>query len=171
MNIQPIVFLRAKRIYLRPLEPEDIPLLVRWINDPDIRKFVASYLPQTTQDEEVWLENLGKRKANDLTFGIALKDTLELIGVMGLHQINHKDGTAQTGAMLGRKDLWGQGYGSEAKMALLGYAFNTLNLRKICSSAYAFNKRSLGSIKNADTILKACAKCSVMSMGNMSTKY
>jgi RimJ/RimL family protein N-acetyltransferase len=28
-------------------------------------------------------------------------------------------------------------------MALLNYAFNTLNLRKVCSSVLAFNKRSL----------------------------
>jgi len=28
-------------------------------------------------------------------------------------------------------------------MALLDYIFNTLNLRKVCSSVYAYNKRSL----------------------------
>jgi len=49
---------------------------------------------------------------------------------------------ATTGAVIGEKDCWNKGYGTDAKMALLEYAFNTLNLRKIMSSVIAFNGRS-----------------------------
>ncbi len=61
---------------------------------------------------------------------------------MGIHRINWKDRTATTGAVIGEKAYWGKGYGSEAKKLLLDYAFNELNLRKICSGALAFNGRS-----------------------------
>jgi RimJ/RimL family protein N-acetyltransferase len=44
--------------------------------------------------------------------------------------------------MIGEKEYWGKGYGTEAKMLLLHYAFDTLNLRKICSSVISFNERS-----------------------------
>jgi RimJ/RimL family protein N-acetyltransferase len=44
--------------------------------------------------------------------------------------------------MIGEKEYWGKGYGTEAKMLLLDYAFNVLNLRKITSGVIAFNERS-----------------------------
>lgn len=62
---------------------------------------------------------------------------------MGLHQINWKDRIATTGALIGEKEYWSKGYGTDAKMILLDHAFNTLNLHKICSAVIAYNKRSL----------------------------
>lgn len=35
------------------------------------------------------------------------------------------------------------GYGTDAKMTLLDYAFNTLNLHKMCSTVIAYNEASL----------------------------
>lgn len=62
---------------------------------------------------------------------------------LSIFYINWQNRTAVTGAVIGEKNYWGKGYGTEAKMILLDYAFNTLNLRKITSSVKAFNKRSL----------------------------
>ncbi len=138
-----IVFLKGKRLYLRPVLEQDLDKLVVWINDPEIRQFLASYLPQSPQDEKQWLENMAKKKDTDLTFAIVLTENDEMIGVVGLHKIDHRSGTATTGTLIGRKDLWGKGYGSEAKMVLLDYAFGTLNLRKINTSVFATNPRSL----------------------------
>jgi RimJ/RimL family protein N-acetyltransferase len=64
------------------------------------------------------------------------------IGTMGIHGIDYRHGIATTGALIGEPEYWGKGYGSEAKMLLLEYAFNTLNLRKINSEVIAYNERS-----------------------------
>jgi RimJ/RimL family protein N-acetyltransferase len=40
------------------------------------------------------------------------------------------------------KEYWSRGYGTDAAMALLDYAFNRLNLRKVNSYFLAFNERS-----------------------------
>jgi RimJ/RimL family protein N-acetyltransferase len=66
----------------------------------------------------------------------------EFIGMMGLHEIDHRHGTATTGAWIGRP-YQARGYGVEAKMLFLEYAFNTLNLRKVCSNVFEFNSPSL----------------------------
>jgi RimJ/RimL family protein N-acetyltransferase len=62
---------------------------------------------------------------------------------MGIHRINWIHRYATTGAFIGEKEYWGKGYGTDAKMHLLEYAFHTLNLHKMCSSVYAFNERSV----------------------------
>ena len=132
----------GKRIALRALNKEDAHLLYKWINDPEVHQFLKVQYPISLAEEVKWIEGLPDKKATDVVFGIILLKTGQLIGVMGLHRISAKDGTATTGSFIGEKHYWNKGYGTEAKMLVLEYAFNTLNLYKICSSVYDFNPRS-----------------------------
>ena len=136
-----VVFLRGQKVILRPLDKErDLDPLQRWINDPEVNQFLLAHRPITPTGEAKWLDGLEER--DDVVLGIETLDG-SFIGTMGLHQFSWKDRIATTGALIGEKRYWGQGYGTDAKMTLLDYAFNTLNLRKICSSVLAFNERSL----------------------------
>jgi RimJ/RimL family protein N-acetyltransferase len=137
-----VVFLKGKNVDLRPVMKSDVPHLVRWFNDPEVRYFLEAYLPQMEQDEEKWVEGLSKDKKENIVLVILTKAS-KPIGVMGIHNIRWRDRVATTGASIGEKEYWGKGLGSEAKMLLLDYAFNTLNLRKICSNAIAYNERSI----------------------------
>ena len=139
---KPIIFLKGNKVILRPLRKEtDLEHTTRWINDPEVNVFLSFFMPMSHQEESEFFDNLPKRK-EDIVFAIDTHDG-EFIGLMGIHRINWKDRTATTGAVIGEKKYWGKGYGTDAKMILLDYAFNTLNLRKICSSVIAYNKRSL----------------------------
>ncbi len=137
-----IVFRMGKRIYIRPILVEDLPIITIWINDPEINQFLKTLWPMAPEDEKKWFDSLRERSGKDVVFGIVLEDTDELIGVMGVHKISFFNGVAETGSFIGRKDLWSKGYGTEAKMLVLDYAFTTLGLRKINSSVYDFNPRS-----------------------------
>jgi len=136
-----IVFLRGHKTVLRPLLESDIPLLQRWINDPDVRQFITRIFPAMEADEREWFEHAHKNPDKNVLLMIVVDS--KPIGTMGLHDINWKDRVATTGAAIGEKSYWNKGYGTDAKMALLNYAFNTLGLRKIMSRVFAFNKRSL----------------------------
>jgi RimJ/RimL family protein N-acetyltransferase len=138
-----IVFLKDETVVLRPLcTKTDIPHLARWINDPEIRQYLLITYPQMEENEGEWLKQVAKNDGTNIVLAI---ETIagKLIGTMGLHRINWKDRVATTGAIIGEADFRDKGYGTAAKMLLLDYAFNTLNLRKICSSVIAFNERSL----------------------------
>ena len=137
----PLVFLQSKRVILRPVLEEDTPALLRWINDPEVNQYLLTYLPQMEGDQREWIERVRKRKSNDITLVIVADN--KPIGTMGLHRIEWVNRVATTGALIGEKEYWGKGYGSEAKMLFLDYAFNRLNLRKIYSDVIAFNKRSV----------------------------
>lgn len=142
MSEERVVFLRSKNVVLRPLSMDDIPRLHRWINDPEVRHFLKADMPFTLGEEEEWVKGLAKRKPEHIILAIETAEG-QHIGNMGLHSINWRSRTATTGAMIGEKEFWGKGYGTEAKMLLLHYAFDTLNLRRITSQAYAFNGRSI----------------------------
>lgn len=137
-----VVFLRGKRLYLRPPTRDDIPHFLRWMNDAEVNQYLAVFLPVTEADEIEWFDRLQKQKNEHIVLVMVEAKTRKPIGSMGIHGISWKDQRATTGAVIGEKAYWGKGYGTEAKMLLLDYAFNSLNLRKIGSRVYGFNARS-----------------------------
>lgn len=132
------------RVYLRPPEKGDLPFFRQVMNNEHVARFLAGHRPMMEQEEEEWFHNLPKRKDSNQVCSIVLKEGHEIIGTIGLHQIDPISKTAETGACIGREELWGKGLGTEAKMLLLKHAFLTLNLRRILSRTYAFNGRSVG---------------------------
>lgn len=139
-------FLRGKRLFLRPVLKSDLPYLLKWMNDPETRCFLSSYLPHNDQDEEGWISNLSKRKNSDIHFVMETHEGT-VIGIMGIHRIDWRSRTAITGAIIGNPDYRGKEYGTEAKILVLKYCFDELNLRKICSEVLDFNGRSQAYLK------------------------
>lgn len=140
------VSMRGRRVYLRPPhKATDLEFFQRSINDREVSRFLKTRGPITVAAEERYFDRLGDN--GDHLFTICLSDGTP-IGTTGLHRINAVDRTAVTGTWIA-KPYWNRGYGTEAKLLLLRYAFDTLNLRKICSSAIAFNVRSVAHNRNA----------------------
>jgi RimJ/RimL family protein N-acetyltransferase len=136
-----IVFLRGKKTTLRPIEEKDIPLFLKWMNSPEMRYYLNRVLPITEKIEKAWLENLYHKKETEIALIIEVKGVP--IGVMSIHGISWKDRAGTTGAAIWEPKNWNKGFGTDAKMVLLDYAFNSLNLRKIESVVVSYNKRSL----------------------------
>ena len=103
-------FLRGRRVILRPFGRDDLPVLTRWINDPEVREYIGPFLPKTEIAEEEWLHKQTDN-ASEVILAIETVEEGRLIGSMGLHQINWKDRVAPTGAPLGEKGCWGKGDG------------------------------------------------------------
>lgn len=138
-----IVFRKGKKVILRPLRKStDLENNLRWINDPEVTKYLLVYLPVGEKEEGDWIDGAGKENPDAVHFAIETHDGLH-IGNIGFHKISWRDRTAVTGSLIGEKEYWGKGYGTDAKMLLLDYAFNALNLRKVNASVLAFNERSI----------------------------
>ncbi len=132
---------KGKKTLLCPLEAADAPVIYRGINNPDAYHFLLSTDPKGLGFEEEWIKSKQKPNKEDVTVGVC---TLEgvLIGTMGLHRIDHQSGVAATGAVIFDEQYRNQGYGTDAKMVLLDYAFNLLGLQLVESRVIAFNGRS-----------------------------
>lgn len=135
-------FRMGRRIYFRPIELEDAPLLARWINDPEVHQGLMLLHPKNLVREREWVEGLGK-KPEDVVFLIVLKEGDRPIGSCGLHQIHAANRKAVFGILIGEKDCWNQGYGGEALRLICEYGFNSLNLHRIELQVYAYNERAI----------------------------
>ena len=121
------------------MDPDDAPIYVEWINDPD----VAGYLDIIVRNiglkaEREWIE----ANAGEPVFGIVLAEGDRLIGNVGLMNLDAVNGTAEIGAFIGDAPLRGKGLGTEAMALLLGYAFDILNMGNILLRVYGYNGRA-----------------------------
>jgi len=134
--------LEGKVVRLRPLEPEDLEREYTWINDQDVTRFLSMRYPTSRAVEERWLR---ERPPNDFSNGVALAiETKEgvHIGNLGLHQLNAEDRKASLGIMIGDKEYWSNGYGTDAIITLVRFAFAELNLHRVWLHVFEFNDRA-----------------------------
>ena len=138
--------IKTKRLILRPWENSDIESGVKNLNDLEVSKWllVVPY-PYTVKDAKEWVKRNKKKWAKkdktDYTFGIELREEKSIIGGIGLHHFDKRQGTAEVGYWLGR-NYHRKGYGSEALEAVIGFAFNKLKLRRLEASVFSGNPSS-----------------------------
>ncbi|MFN8138174.1 MAG: GNAT family protein [Fimbriimonadales bacterium] len=113
----------------------------RWMNDPEVTQFLlAGDLPITRLQEEEYF----RTAATDTNIPFAIETLAgEHIGFSGLHRIDWRNGHAITGTVLGAKEHWGKGLGTDAAMTRTEYARKVLGLRILTSDVFASNERSL----------------------------
>ncbi len=134
--------IRGKKVTLRAIEREDLELIHRWSNDPDITSMLGGWhFPSSKQDQEKWYNSLSLHSLSQ-RFAV---DTEEygLIGIANVVEINWKDRNAVYGMLLGDKDLSGKGYGTDISMTVLRYVFEELGLKRLDGNYIAYNKASL----------------------------
>jgi RimJ/RimL family protein N-acetyltransferase len=136
----PIVNIRGERVALGPIRRDLLPLYQRWINDWEVTRTLGHPMrPMTWEAEEAWYS--GAATGSGVQFQIYEGDTLRPIGTTGLHDIDHQHGTAEFGILIGEKECWGKGYGTETARLMLDYGFNALGLHNIMLRVYSHNER------------------------------
>ncbi|MBC7525084.1 MAG: GNAT family N-acetyltransferase [Flavobacterium sp.] len=137
--------IKGKYVTLRAIENEDIPLLHRWANDPDIWYMLGGWhFPSNLGYMQKWVENLKNDPLNQ-RFAIDAPE-VGLIGTVSLVDIDWKNNNAFTGLQLGDIDIRGKGYGVDTFMAIQRYAFEELHLERLDGSVIEYNEAGYGFI-------------------------
>lgn len=142
MERERVVFRKGEKIYLRPVLKEDIDRLIVYINDEETTADLLVRLPMSREVEENWYNSAVSGSDSNITLAIIEISSDILVGVVGMDKINYINGTTSAGIWV-CKEVWRKGYASEAGRIVLKYAFETLNLRKITTSALARNQGSI----------------------------
>ncbi len=141
-------FLIGNRIYLRPLDESDVDRCLRWINDPEVLSTIGQRFPKSRIREEEWLATQYKSEKH-FSVAIVIKDGDRHIGNCGFNDIDYANRKAVFGILIGEKDEWDKGYGTEAARLLVDYGFNQLNLHRISLQVYSNNPRAIRAYEKA----------------------
>ena len=135
-------FLSGERILLRPVERADLPSIRKWANDPDIRHLTGEVTPMTEKSADEWFEKISNDPSR-VWFVIVVQESSKLIGETGLLRMFPAWRTTDLSIIIGEREAWGQGYGSEAIHLLLDYAFGYLNFHRVAIGVVGFNQHAL----------------------------
>ncbi|HID85316.1 MAG TPA: N-acetyltransferase [Anaerolineaceae bacterium] len=123
----------GQRLRLRATTRADLPLFVRWFNDPEVTQHLPRVWPLSPEAEETWFTEMLTRPEYERPLVIEVRqDTQWLpIGNCAFHRIDWRNRSAEVGIVIGEKNFWGQGYGREALGLLVEAGFERLNLHRI----------------------------------------
>jgi [ribosomal protein S5]-alanine N-acetyltransferase len=149
--------LETERLYLTSTSKKGIEYLIEkekskypiWFGDEEINKYNSHGLfPQTEKE----LNNFFDRCENDkslLSFLIIEKESKTHIGMCSLQRIDFINRSAEFAIIIGEKNKWGFGYGTEAIKKLIDHAFLKLGLNRIWSGTSVLN---IGMIKSFEKL-------------------
>jgi len=125
-------FLIGELIYLRAINEQDLSgNYFDWLNDYEVTKYTESgRVPNTKDSMEKYFREV-IQSSNNVAFAIVDKQTDRHIGNVKLGPINWVHRCSEFGILIGETQYWGKGFGSEATILLLRYAFQRLNLHKV----------------------------------------
>jgi RimJ/RimL family protein N-acetyltransferase len=128
-----------------------VPFLSKWDNDLTLSILsgdpARSHPPEAAEKQYEEYTNDGQRTS--LFFVIYEPPELRPIGVTGLSHLNHSHRTATFGISIGEADCWGKGYGTEATLLMLDYAFNVLGLHNVILDVMSYNERAIRAYQRA----------------------
>jgi len=138
--------INGKKVSLRSLEKEDLPLLRDWRNQDGYRKFFREFRELNLANQEAWFTKYVVNDPNTLMFGIIESGKPEsLVGVCGLCYVNWVHRYADLSLYIGKDliyiDTKKDGYAWGTLDVLLRYGFNELNLNKVWCEIYAFDDK------------------------------
>jgi RimJ/RimL family protein N-acetyltransferase len=144
----------GKRIRLRAAERTDLATFCRWINDPEVTENLSLIFPMSQVEEEQWYENMLKQPPSNHVMVIDIQTenqpaTWQAIGNCGFMNFDWRNHSAELGILIGEKQHWDKGYGTETMHILLKHGFETLNLHRIWLQVYAKNRRAIRSYEKA----------------------
>ena len=90
--------------------------------------------------EEAWFTRMAEHQGDDRWFFVICRLADDRpVGSIDLHAVDHRNGSASLGIVIGDPADTGQGYGSDALRTLIGFGFDQLRLERIELEVYGFN--------------------------------
>ncbi len=130
--------IRGPRVSLRPVEESDYHLIQRWMNHPEVWRYMDYERPVSLADVR---EDVERSRKEGQPFTILVGD--RPIGRIGLNQFRRRDRICAFYMFIGEPAFWGRGYAREAVMTLLAFAFDRMDLNLVELWTLGDNSRAI----------------------------
>jgi ribosomal-protein-alanine N-acetyltransferase len=137
--------IEGKLINLRAREMDDLERNYRWMNDREVTRHLSMRYPISMAAEETWMREGASQPLSFGTgvfFAIETKDG-EHIGNVNFHETSAEQRKARLGIVIGETSYWSKGYGTDAMLTFLRFAFDEMNLHRIDLTVDVDNPRAI----------------------------
>lgn len=134
--------IHGRHVRLRAIEPDDLPFLQEWGNDPEIQRLLGGWhFPTSMADQRAWLATLNCN-SRDQRYAVDLPG-VGLVGTANLVAIDWKNRTAFHGMLLGKREHQQRGLGRDTIAAIMRYAFDEMGLEHLDGDMIEYNTASI----------------------------
>lgn len=140
--------IETERLYLKNIAREDREFIFEQFSDPDVTEYLLDEEPYTSiseADDIIEFYNTPEPR-NQHRWILILKENGVKIGTCGFHRWNVEEGSVELGYDL-KKEYWGRGLMSEALEAILPFAKNEMQVKRIDAHIYPENQRSVSLVQ------------------------
>jgi len=137
-----------KRVYLSSLENDHIDRFISLFDDPELVATMG-WRPFAANDRErflQWFQILTLPyldTGRTMIFSIICADDHRAIGFLSIKGIRGTQASAEVGIAIMEKEYRGEGYGTEALMQAVDYAFEELGLNLLGLTVFPSNQRAI----------------------------
>jgi len=148
----------GKKVRLREKKFTDVRNDYRWQSDAELARLDAAPVPITSFSLYLLDYASAVKQIGDNRYPLAI-ETLDgkHIGNCTCYDIDVKKGEAQLGIMIGNRDYWDRGYGTDAFRTMADHVFRTTSLNRLYLKTLEWNLRAQ----------KCFSKCGFTPCGNM----
>lgn len=132
-------------IFVRAFIPEDVVLINKWRNDPEIQHYTVGIARKVSLEmEKEWLHQKMMNNVYEIYWAICANDeSQKMIGYASFNNINYVNRVIDGGGIvIGDKEYRDGICMIEAMLIKLEYAFGTLNMNRYCAAALNSHKIS-----------------------------
>lgn len=121
----------------RFIKDQDLKMVLEWRNSERIHQYMFSNHLISWEEHQRWFAGLNERR-----IGLIFELNRRPVGVINIGDMDREDKKCSWGFYLGETDL-PPGTGLLMGYHGLNFIFEDLDIRKLCSQAFAFNLRSI----------------------------
>ncbi|MEQ8187984.1 MAG: GNAT family protein [Candidatus Eremiobacterota bacterium] len=155
----------GKKSCLRRPEKEDYGRIWIWWNEPEIQSLLNLHpFPPAFDDVEICYNNSIFDRTKE--FFIIHAFDKKTIGTIDLYDIRWREGSSSITVMIGEKEYWSKGYGADAILTLIEFAFTELSLRRVEVTVAEYNKRAIKCYEKCGFKLEGCLRKRLLLDGN-----
>ena len=129
------------RPYSHPFTEDELRRVYRWGRDDEVLRWSGG-MPLHMSFSEFKTAFPREQRRRDQQVYVILTETGEMIGRVGIFDLEPSRSIATMGVVLGEKDYWNQGYGTDAIRTLLRHLFFEEDFDKIQLYTYTDNYRA-----------------------------
>jgi RimJ/RimL family protein N-acetyltransferase len=136
------------RVYLRPPQESDAQAMAHWSAREIDPSWDNGRWPAGREGAARWFRNMQKETPPEtIDFAVCLRETDEFLGLVGVLDIDYRNGYGESASMILNPTYREAGYGSEAKHLMFDYAFNTVGLHALQSWVMFQTPRSAAALR------------------------
>lgn len=134
----------GKHVELRRHTPHHCATFVRWYRDTEIAGLLRHDLaPLTETHARAYFDSvILPASVRGACWAVHERDTARLIGSTAIVDINEQTRASLFRLVIGEKEVWGRGYGTEATKLVLAEAFLRVGLQRVNLEVFAHNPRA-----------------------------